>query len=97
MVEGQHWYVCLLSSAYWLSILCTQDYYFYLFSNRLAAEGMYINMNAYQKLYNLSSDYSMADFVFLDKGNWFSITAALLSHKDTFTSADSPGLWSGST
>ncbi|XP_038960278.1 cation channel sperm-associated auxiliary subunit gamma isoform X10 [Rattus norvegicus] len=76
---------------WWQHKIVYKDYYFYLFSNRLTAEGMYINMNAYQKLYNLSSDYSMADFVFLDKGNWFSITAALLSHQDTFTSADSPG------
>ncbi|XP_076787114.1 cation channel sperm-associated auxiliary subunit gamma isoform X3 [Arvicanthis niloticus] len=68
-----------------------KDYYFYLFSNRLAAEGMYIDMDAYQKLYNISGDYGMPDLVFLDKGNWFSFTLVLLSHEDTFTSADSQG------
>ncbi|XP_052055764.1 cation channel sperm-associated auxiliary subunit gamma [Apodemus sylvaticus] len=68
-----------------------KDYFFYLFSNRLAAEGMYINMNSYQKLYNISSDYGLPELIFLDKGNWFSVTVVLLSHEDTFTSADSKG------
>uniref|UniRef100_A0A140LJ05 Cation channel sperm associated auxiliary subunit gamma 2 n=2 Tax=Mus musculus TaxID=10090 RepID=A0A140LJ05_MOUSE len=68
-----------------------KDYFFYLFSNRLAAEGIYINMNAYQKLYNMSGDYGIPDLFFLDKGNWFTITVVLLSHQDTFTSSDSQG------
>ncbi|XP_006540145.1 cation channel sperm-associated protein subunit gamma 1 isoform X10 [Mus musculus] len=68
-----------------------KDYFFYLFSNRLAAEGIYINMNAYQKLYNMSGDYGIPDLFFLDKGNWFTFTVVLLSHQDTFTSSDSQG------
>lgn len=89
--------MCLLPSAHQLTTLCIQDYYFYLFSNRLAAEGMFIDMNSYQKLYNISGDEGMPDLVFLDKGNWFSFTLVVLMFEDTFTSYDSQGLWSGPT
>lgn len=80
-----------------MTILCIQDYFFYLFSNRLAAEGIYINMDSYQKLYNVSVDTGIPELVYLDKGNWFSYTVVLMSHQDTFTSSDTQGLWSGPT
>lgn len=52
---------------------------------------MYINMNAYQKIYNNSGDHGMPSEVFLDRGNGFSFSLVLLSHKDTFTNDDSEG------
>lgn len=56
---------------------------------------MYIDMNSYQKIYNITGDYDIPEFIFLDKGNGFGFTAILLSHEDTFTSSDSQGLWLG--
>lgn len=56
---------------------------------------MYINMNSYQKLYNITGDYGIPELIFVDKGTWFSFNVVLLSHEDTFTSSDSKGLWSG--
>ncbi|XP_038195241.1 cation channel sperm-associated protein subunit gamma isoform X4 [Arvicola amphibius] len=60
-----------------------KDYYFYLSSNWLATEGMYIDMSSYQKLYNISKDHGLPKTVFLDKGNSFSFTVFLSSHGDT--------------
>ncbi|CAO2626116.1 Cation channel sperm-associated auxiliary subunit gamma 2 [Lemmus lemmus] len=60
-----------------------KDYYFYLSSNWLATEGMYIDMSSYQKLYNISKDHGLPEIVFLDKGNSFSFTVFLSSHVST--------------
>lgn len=73
--------------------MCFQDYYYYLSSNWLATEGMYIDMNSYQKLYNISKDSELPEIVFLDKGNSFSFTVFLSSH-DTNTNS---GPWAGPT
>ncbi|KAM7339974.1 hypothetical protein ACRRTK_000589 [Alexandromys fortis] len=60
-----------------------KDYYFYLSSNWLAEEGMYIDMSSYKKLYNVSKEHGLPEIVFLDKGNSFSFTVFLSSHGDT--------------
>ncbi|XP_040590399.1 cation channel sperm-associated protein subunit gamma isoform X3 [Mesocricetus auratus] len=67
-----------------------KDYYFYLSSNWLAAEGVYIDMSSYQKLYNISNDYGLPETVFLDKGNTFSFTIFLTSQDDTFKLSSNP-------
>ncbi|XP_035305318.1 cation channel sperm-associated protein subunit gamma isoform X6 [Cricetulus griseus] len=67
-----------------------KDYYFYLSSNWLAAEGVYIDMSSYQKLYNISNDYGLPETVFLDKGNAFSFTIFLSSDDDTFKLNSNP-------
>nr|XP_048295506.1 cation channel sperm-associated auxiliary subunit gamma isoform X2 [Myodes glareolus] len=66
-----------------------KDYYYYLSSNWLATEGMYIDMNSYQKLYNISKDSELPETVFLDKGNSFSFTVFLSSYdNDTNSGSD---------
>lgn len=52
---------------------------------------MYIDMNSYQKLYNISSDSGLPEIVFLDKGNSFSFTVFLSSH------VTNSGPWAGPT
>ncbi|XP_052567770.1 cation channel sperm-associated auxiliary subunit gamma isoform X7 [Peromyscus californicus insignis] len=68
-----------------------KDYYFYLSSNWLAAEGVYIDMSSYQKLYNISHDHGLPEMVFLDKGTSFSFTVFLTAHEDTFKLSASSG------
>ncbi|XP_015856038.1 cation channel sperm-associated auxiliary subunit gamma isoform X1 [Peromyscus maniculatus bairdii] len=68
-----------------------KDYYFYLSSNWLAAEGVYIDMNSYQKLYNISHDHGLPEMVFLDKGTSFSFTVFLTAHEHTFKLSASSG------
>ncbi|XP_055450735.1 cation channel sperm-associated auxiliary subunit gamma isoform X6 [Psammomys obesus] len=68
-----------------------KDYYFYLSSNWLAAEGVYIDMSSYQKLYNISNDHGLPEIVFLDKGTSFSFTVFLSSQEDTLMSAATLG------
>ncbi|KAL1763353.1 cation channel sperm-associated protein subunit gamma isoform X4 [Sigmodon hispidus] len=68
-----------------------KDYYFYLFSNWLAAEDVYIDMSSYQKLYNISHDHGLPETVFLDKGTSFSFTVFLSPNTETFKLSASSG------
>lgn len=61
------------------------------------AEGVYIDMSSYQKLYNVSDDQGLPEIVFLDKGTSFSFTVFLASQEDTLMSAATLGLWAGPT
>ncbi|XP_051018011.1 cation channel sperm-associated auxiliary subunit gamma [Acomys russatus] len=65
-----------------------KDYYFYLSSNWLSLEGVYIDMDSYEKVYNTSDDdRGLPPEIYLDKGTSFSFTVFLSSHDDTSSSS----------
>ncbi|KAL4832268.1 hypothetical protein H8958_021830 [Nasalis larvatus] len=66
-----------------------QDYYFFLASNWRSAGGVFIEMDSYEKIYNLKSAYELPERIFLDKGTEYSFAIFLSAQSHSFrTMAD---------
>ncbi|XP_065391530.2 cation channel sperm-associated auxiliary subunit gamma isoform X5 [Macaca fascicularis] len=66
-----------------------QDYYFFLASNWRSAGGVFIEMDSYEKIYNLKSAYELPERIFLDKGTEYSFAIFLSAQSRSFrTMAD---------
>uniref|UniRef100_A0A8C9DQF1 Cation channel sperm associated auxiliary subunit gamma n=1 Tax=Prolemur simus TaxID=1328070 RepID=A0A8C9DQF1_PROSS len=68
---------------WWKNKKHDQDYYFYLASNGLSAGGVHIDMDSYEKIYDLEPESELPERIFLDKGTQytFSIFMKALSHQ----------------
>ncbi|KAL4666257.1 hypothetical protein H8957_011876 [Semnopithecus entellus] len=61
-----------------------QDYYFFLASNWRSAGGVFIEMDSYEKIYNLKSAYELPERIFLDKGTEYSFAIFLSAQSHSF-------------
>ncbi|XP_048185926.1 cation channel sperm-associated auxiliary subunit gamma [Perognathus longimembris pacificus] len=64
------------------------DYYFYLASNWRSAGGMHIDMESYEKIYDLKPDHKLPERIFLDKGTTYSFSIFLAAQGDSFRMPD---------
>ncbi|XP_018870850.2 cation channel sperm-associated auxiliary subunit gamma isoform X2 [Gorilla gorilla gorilla] len=62
---------------WWANNKQDQDYYFFLASNWRSAGGVSIEMDSYEKIYNLESAYELPERIFLDKGTEYSFAIFL--------------------
>uniref|UniRef100_A0A2K6S779 Cation channel sperm associated auxiliary subunit gamma n=1 Tax=Saimiri boliviensis boliviensis TaxID=39432 RepID=A0A2K6S779_SAIBB len=62
---------------WWQNNKVDKDYYFFLASNWRSAGGVYIDMDSYEKIYNLEPEYQLPERIFLDKGTEYSFTIFL--------------------
>ncbi|XP_054396314.1 cation channel sperm-associated auxiliary subunit gamma isoform X16 [Pongo abelii] len=61
-----------------------QDYYFFLASNWRSSGGVSVEMDSYEKIYNLESAYELPERIFLDKGTEYSFAIFLSAQGHTF-------------
>jgi hypothetical protein len=75
--------------------LARQDYYFYLASNWRSTGGVHIDMESYEKIYDLKSKYTLPTRIFLDKGTMYNFTIFLTATGTSFYMPDELGLCTG--
>nr|XP_051702657.1 cation channel sperm-associated auxiliary subunit gamma isoform X2 [Oryctolagus cuniculus] len=74
---------------WWKNKKQDQDYYFYLASNGLSAGGVHIDMDSYEKIYNLKPEYKLPERIFLDKGNSYRFSIFLTARGHGFKTMQS--------
>uniref|UniRef100_A0A5F9D2G9 Cation channel sperm associated auxiliary subunit gamma n=1 Tax=Oryctolagus cuniculus TaxID=9986 RepID=A0A5F9D2G9_RABIT len=77
---------------WWKNKKQDQDYYFYLASNGLSAGGVHIDMDSYEKIYNLKPEYKLPERIFLDKGNSYRFSIFLTARGHGFKTMQSVGV-----
>ncbi|XP_037586598.1 cation channel sperm-associated protein subunit gamma isoform X5 [Cebus imitator] len=70
---------------WWQNNKQDKDYYFFLASNWQSAGGVYIDMDSYEKIYNLEPEYQLPERIFLDKGTEYSFTIFLSAQGRSFS------------
>lgn len=70
-----------------------QDYYFYLASNGKSAGNMHIDMDNYEKIYDLTAEHKLPERIFLDKGTSYRFSIFLTVRGHSFSSQPELGLW----
>ncbi|KAM4825247.1 cation channel sperm-associated auxiliary subunit gamma isoform 2-T3 [Thomomys bottae] len=61
-----------------------ENYYFYLASNWRSAGGVHIDMESYEKIYNLQPEHQLPERIFLDKGTTYSFSIFLAAQGNSF-------------
>ncbi|XP_064237423.1 cation channel sperm-associated auxiliary subunit gamma isoform X3 [Aotus nancymaae] len=69
---------------WWRNNKQDKDYFFFLASNWRSAGGVYIDMDSYEKIYNLEPEYELPERIFLDKGTEYSFTIFLSAQGRSF-------------
>ncbi|ELV13956.1 Cation channel sperm-associated protein subunit gamma, partial [Tupaia chinensis] len=69
---------------WWKNKKQDKDYYFYLASNRRSVGGVHIDMDSYEKIYDLKSESKLPKHIFLDKGTVYSFSILLSSREHNF-------------
>nr|XP_023395598.1 cation channel sperm-associated protein subunit gamma [Loxodonta africana] len=69
---------------WWKNKKQDQSYYFYLASNRQSTGGVYIEMDSYEKIYNLQPEAELPERIFLDKGATYSFSVFLTARGQAF-------------
>lgn len=72
-----------------------QDYYFYLASNWQSAGNVHVEMDNYEKIYDLNAEYELPERIFLDKGSSYRFSIFLTVRGHSFKSQPELGLWAG--
>uniref|UniRef100_A0A8C0ZXY6 Cation channel sperm-associated protein subunit gamma n=1 Tax=Castor canadensis TaxID=51338 RepID=A0A8C0ZXY6_CASCN len=80
---------------WWKNKKHDQDYYFYLASNWRSTGGVHIDMESYEKIYDLKSKYTLPTRIFLDKGTMYNFTIFLTATGTSFYMPDELGLCTG--
>ncbi|XP_074170496.1 cation channel sperm-associated auxiliary subunit gamma [Rhinolophus sinicus] len=63
-----------------------QDYYFYLASNWQSAGNVHVEMDNYEKIYDLNAEYELPERIFLDKGSSYRFSIFLTVRGHSFKS-----------
>ncbi|KAM7059963.1 cation channel sperm-associated auxiliary subunit gamma [Molossus nigricans] len=74
---------------WWKNKQQDRDYYYYLASNWLSAGNVHIDMDDYEKVYDLKAEYQLPERIFLDKGTSYSFSIFLTAQSHSFKSEDS--------
>nr|XP_035140134.1 cation channel sperm-associated auxiliary subunit gamma isoform X20 [Callithrix jacchus] len=69
---------------WWQNNKQDKDYFFFLASNWRSAGGVYIDMDSYEKIYNLEPEFELPERIFLDKGTEYSFTIFLSAQGHSF-------------
>uniref|UniRef100_A0A8C9P4W3 Cation channel sperm associated auxiliary subunit gamma n=1 Tax=Spermophilus dauricus TaxID=99837 RepID=A0A8C9P4W3_SPEDA len=69
---------------WWKNKKQDEDYYFYLASNWLSTGGVHIDMDSYEKIYDLKPDYRLPERIFLDKGGEYHFSIFLTARGHSF-------------
>ncbi|KAM6223695.1 cation channel sperm-associated auxiliary subunit gamma [Rhynchocyon petersi] len=80
---------------WWNSKKQDQSYYFYLASNWQNADGVYVEMESYEKIYHLKPGVDLPDRIFLDKGTAYSFVIMLTASERLQILEPILGLWAG--
>uniref|UniRef100_G3SUK6 Cation channel sperm associated auxiliary subunit gamma n=1 Tax=Loxodonta africana TaxID=9785 RepID=G3SUK6_LOXAF len=80
---------------WWKNKKQDQSYYFYLASNRQSTGGVYIEMDSYEKIYNLQPEAELPERIFLDKGATYSFSVFLTARGQAFRIKPALGLRAG--
>ncbi|XP_019521872.1 PREDICTED: cation channel sperm-associated protein subunit gamma isoform X1 [Hipposideros armiger] len=71
---------------WWKNKKQDQDYYFYLASNWQSAGNVHIDMDNYEKIYDLKAEYELPKRIFLDKGSSYRFSIFLTVRGHSFKS-----------
>ncbi|XP_047384046.1 cation channel sperm-associated auxiliary subunit gamma isoform X1 [Sciurus carolinensis] len=69
---------------WWKNKKQDKDYYSYLASNWLSAGGVHIDMDSYEKVYDLKASYRLPERIFLDKGAEYHFSIFLTARGHSF-------------
>uniref|UniRef100_H0WP32 Cation channel sperm associated auxiliary subunit gamma n=1 Tax=Otolemur garnettii TaxID=30611 RepID=H0WP32_OTOGA len=69
---------------WWKNKKQDQDYYFYLASNWRSAGSVHIDMDSYEKIYNLEPESRLPERIFLDKGTQYGFSIFLTARGYSF-------------
>ncbi|XP_023598074.1 cation channel sperm-associated auxiliary subunit gamma [Trichechus manatus latirostris] len=70
---------------WWKNKKQDQSYYFYLASNPRSTGGAYIEMDSYEKIYDLKAEAELPERIFLDKGSTYSFSVFLTARGHAFS------------
>ncbi|XP_069854878.1 cation channel sperm-associated auxiliary subunit gamma-like isoform X1 [Dipodomys merriami] len=70
---------------WWKNKKQDEDYFFYMASNWRSAGGVHIDMESYEKIYNLRPNHQLPERIFLDKGTTYTFSIFLTAQGDSFS------------
>ncbi|MBN3310498.1 CTSRG protein, partial [Amia calva] len=68
------------TESWWKNKAMYKDYYFYLASNRLSSDGLYLSMEDYNKVYSSPGALQLPDCIYLDRGGSYNFSLFLTAN-----------------